>query len=156
MPDTPQEPLPVLVSACLMGCECRYDGAENEDHALARLLEERGEVVHAFCPEEAGGLSTPRPPAYLTGPVESVLSGVQRVQTVDGDDVSAAFLRGAKKALELCREHGIRRAYLKEHSPSCGVASTHIQGQRAASSGVTALFLRRAGIETLGIEGRRP
>lgn len=149
-------PEPVLVSACLLGRECRYDGRHNRDQALERELEARGQVAIPFCPEEHGGLGTPRPAAWIEAESASaVLDNRDRVVTGDGRFVTAEFLRGAQGALEACRAHGIRLALLKERSPSCGVASTHVAGKLVEGPGVTTELLRRHGIEVRGVDGRR-
>ena len=147
---------PVLVSACLLGRSCRYDGGENRDEVLEARLEREGLRPVPFCPEEAGGLSTPRPPAWLEAPAADVLDGRGRIVTEGGDDVTDAFARGAEGALEAARREGVRRAYLKERSPSCGVQRTYVDGRLVAGPGLTAARLARAGIETKGVEGRRP
>ena len=147
---------PVLVSACLLGRQCRYDGRENRDHVLERELARRGETAVPFCPEEHGGLGTPRPPAWIeSSGASAVLDGAERVVTEEGADVTAAFLRGARGALETCERLGIRRAYLKERSPSCGVCQTHAAEKLVDGPGVTAALLQRAGIACEGVEGRR-
>jgi len=144
------------VSACLLGRECRYDGSQNRDRALERELEEQGLEAVPFCPEEHSGLGTPRPPAWIESRgADSVLDGTDRVVTDSGLDVTAGFLRGAKGALEACRLHGIRLAFLKERSPSCGVCRTHVAGGLADGPGVTAALLAREGIEVRPVEGRR-
>ena len=145
----------VLVSACLLGRECTYKATHNDDRALARELAERGLEPVPFCPEEHGGLPTPRPPADLTGPAEDVLDGKGQVVTHGGDDVTLAFARGASGALEVCQRLGLKRAFLKERSPSCGCASTHANGERVEGPGLTAALLRRHGVECVGVEGRR-
>ena len=146
----------MLVSACLLGRECRYDGRDNRDRVLEEQLERRGEVAVPFCPEEHGELGTPRPAAWIerTG-ASAVLDGGERVLTQAGADVTEAFLRGALGALETCQRFGIRTAYLKERSPSCGVCSTHAGGVVAQGPGVTTLVLQREGITCMGVEGRR-
>lgn len=149
------EPQRVLVSACLLGRRCKYDGGDNQDAALHRELAERGFEAVPFCPEEEGGLGTPRPPAWLTESAESVLDGDGAVVTDAGRDVTAEFRSGAERALELCRSAGLKRAFLKERSPSCGCASTHVDGALVAGPGMTTALLRRNGIECEGIEGRR-
>jgi uncharacterized protein YbbK (DUF523 family) len=147
---------PVLVSACLLGRECRYDGSQNRDRALERELEAEGLEAVPFCPEEHGGLGTPRPPAWIESRgAASVLDGEDKVVTDAGMDVTEAFLDGAKGALETCRLRGIRLAFLKERSPSCGVCRTHVGGTVAEGPGVTAELLAREGIEVRGVEGRR-
>lgn len=147
---------PVLVSACLLGRECRYDGAHNADSRLTRALEERGERAVPFCPEEHGGLGTPRPPAWIESKdAEAVLAGEARVVTHEGLDVTANFIEGARGALAACTESGAKRAYLKERSPSCGACSTHVAGALTEGPGVTTALLQSAGIEVEGVEGRR-
>lgn len=151
------EPTPVLVSACLLGRACRYDGRHNADLALERELAREGKRAVPFCPEEAGGLGTPRAPAWIEGGgAAEVLDGRARVVTGAGADVSAQFQTGARDALAACRDHGIALAYLKERSPSCGVKATHVQGRVVAGPGVTAALLARSGIEVRGVEGGRP
>lgn len=145
----------VLVSACLLGKACTYRGDSNRDDVLRRELEDEGAEVVAFCPEEAGGLSTPRPPADLTGSAEDVLDGRARVVTDGGVDVTDEFVRGANAALERCRDAGVTRALLKERSPSCGCDATHVNGELVDGHGVTAALLRRHGIVCGGVEGRR-
>lgn len=152
--DAPREK--VLVSACLLGRECRYDGRHNRDSVLARELESEGVEVIAFCPEEHGGLGTPRPAAWIEASgAAAVLDGSERVLTGAGVDVTEPFLRGARGALETCAMHAIRRAFLKERSPSCGVRQTYAGGQLVPGPGVTAELLQRNGIDVRGIEGRR-
>ncbi len=148
---------PVLVSACLLGRACRFDGSHNRDAALEDELAARGMRAVPFCPEEAGGLGTPRPAAWIesTG-AGAVLDGRERVLTGDGRDVTAGFLEGAQGALETCRMHGIARAFLKERSPSCGVRNTHAGGRLVDGPGVTAELLLRHGVAVEGIQGRRP
>ena len=146
---------PVLVSACLLGRRCRYDGDHERDEALLRSLAARGERAVPFCPEEEGGLGTPRPAATIVGSAADVLEGTGRVVTREGTDVTAGFVAGARGALRRCRDEGIDTAYLKERSPSCGVRATNVDGERARGSGVTATLLQREGIRTVGAEGPR-
>ena len=140
----------ILVSACLLGNPVRYDGAAKTlAHAgLARLLDE-GRVI-AFCPEVAGGLPVPRPPAeILGGDGAAVIDGDARVLTLDGTDVTAHFLSGARQALRLCRQHGIVAALLTESSPSCGSGQVYdgsFSRRAVGGSGVTAALLGRHGI----------
>lgn len=153
---TPPEREPVLVSACLLGCNCRYDGGQNADGPLQRLLAGEDLEPVPYCPEEAGGLGTPRPPAWIEREgAAAVVDGTSRVVTDEGADVTAGFLAGAQGALELCRERGIRRAFLKERSPSCGTRQTHVANELVDGPGVTAELLRRAGVAVEGVEGRR-
>ncbi len=146
----------VLVSACLLGRECRYDARSNTDHALERELERRGFEAVPFCPEEHGGLGTPRPPAWIAREsAAAVLDGRDLVVTDAGRDVTRAFVAGAEGALALCRLHGMKRAFLKERSPSCGKCQTHAAGRLVEGPGVTTALLERNGIEVTPVEGRR-
>jgi len=148
--------VPVLVSACLLGRECRYDGSQNRDRALERELEAGGMRAVPFCPEEHGGLGTPRPPAWIEREsAAAVLDGRDRVVTDAGVDVTKEFVRGAEGALAACRAHGIALAFLKERSPSCGTCHTHVGRMLATGPGVTTELLRRNGVEVRPVEGRR-
>ncbi len=147
---------PVLVSACLLGRECRYDARANTDRTLARELEAQNLVAVPFCPEEHGGLGTPRPPAWIEREsAAAVLEGRDRVVTDSGADVTAEFVRGAHGALDVCRAHGITRAFLKARSPSCGSCHTHVANAVVAGRGITAELLHRHGIDVTSVEGRR-
>jgi uncharacterized protein YbbK (DUF523 family) len=141
----------VLVSACLLGARVRYHGGDAacDSEVLARWLAEGRIVPH--CPEVAGGLPTPRPPAELTGGSGlAVLRGGARVVTRDGDDVTDAFRAGAAEAVALARANGVVVAVLTEESPSCGSSIVHdggFRGVRIAGEGVSAAALREAGIQ---------
>lgn len=141
----------VLVSACLLGERVRHNGEHKQSHdnVLQRWLRE-GRVV-PFCPEVAGGLPIPRPPAEIAEAADgsSVLSGTGRVLDVNGRDVSAFFIVGAQQALEYTRRESIRVAVLKENSPSCGTAFIYdgtFTSRLVSGQGVTAALLRQAGI----------
>ena len=134
------KPLRVLVSACLLGQPVRYDGQSKG--LLCDWLSALGAEGRplAFCPEVAGGLPTPRPPAERQG---------ELVMTASGLDVTAEFDRGAELALEICLAQGIRFALLKEGSPSCGsgrIYNGRFEGVSMAGEGKTTALLRRHGI----------
>lgn len=139
----------VLVSACLLGQPVRYDGRSSGHPDLLQRWQAEGRVV-PLCPEVAGGLPTPRPPAEIPGGQGGeVLDGAAVVVTVTGDDVSAAFVAGAGQALALVRKHGIRVAVLKAGSPSCGNRLTYdgtFSGVKVPGEGVTTALLRREGV----------
>lgn len=141
----------ILVSSCLLGERVRYDGADkrSDDRVLLRWVRE-GRVL-ALCPEVAGGLPVPRPPAEiaLAAGGAAVLSGAARVLAVTGRDVSAHFIAGANAALACARAHSVRVAVLKEGSPSCGTGSTYdgtFASRRVSRPGVAAALLQQAGI----------
>ncbi len=132
----------ILVSACLLGVHCRY----NEKGALDPAVWELGKRASLIpvCPEIMGGLATPRAPAERIG---------DKVVTIDGDDVTEKYLRGAKETLALARLYGCRLAVMKERSPSCGSGmiydGTHT-GTRIPGDGVTAELLKACGISVYG------
>ncbi|WP_442111377.1 DUF523 domain-containing protein [Pseudomonas sp. NUPR-001] len=149
MATNPSDLPKVLVSACLLGQAVRYDGRSSGHPDLLQRWQAEGRVV-PLCPEVAGGLPTPRPPAEIPGGQgRAVLDGEAQVITVSGEDVSAQFLAGAQLALELVRRHGIRIAVLKSGSPSCGNLLTYdgtFSGNKVTGEGVTAALLRREGV----------
>ncbi len=110
-----------MVSACLAGLPTRYDGATKESPEVAALLE--GRVWIPFCPEQLGGLPTPRPAADLVGGDGfDVLAGRARVITGTGVDVTARFVAGARLVLEIARRQQVERILVKARSPSCALA----------------------------------
>ena len=132
----------MLVSACLLGCVCRYDG-QSKPHPLAQELARRGLAV-PVCPEQLGGLSTPRNPSERRG---------DRVVMNDGRDVTAEYRRGAEEALRLARLYRCTAAVLKERSPSCGKGRIYdgtFTGTLTAGDGVTAELLTAGGIKVYG------
>jgi uncharacterized protein YbbK (DUF523 family) len=141
----------VLVSACLLGERVRYNGAAaTAQHPVLEAWLAEGRVV-PFCPEIAGGLGVPRPAAEISGPGggDGVLAGGARVVTRAGADVTSAFLKGARQALETALAHGAGLAVLKDGSPSCGsgfVYDGSFSGRRRADAGVTTALLEREGI----------
>lgn len=145
----------ILVSRCLLGHRVRYDGGAHGPFALLERWQAEGRIV-ALCPEVAGGLPTPRPPAEIPGGQGAqVLEGARPVLSVDGVDCTAAFLAGAAQALALVERHGIRLALLKARSPSCGNLENYdgsFTGSKVAGEGVTAAALRRAGVQVFNEE----
>ena len=138
----------LAVSACLIGRSCRYDGAAKPSAPVidaVRRWREQGEVA-LVCPEELGGLGTPRPGATLSGgDGAAALDGAARVRrNHDGGDVTAQFLAGAAEAGRLVE--GAEAAILKARSPSCGCGQTSIDGRPQVGDGVFAALLRRRGV----------
>ena len=141
----------VLCSACLLGCRSRYDGADKRDPRVLALL--AGREVVPFCPEPAGGLPIPRPPAdFVGGAGRAVLDGRARVVTREGVEVTAAYRRGADLALQAARRYGASVALLKEGSPSCGTHRVHVEGRIEPGLGVAAALLERAGLTLVSDE----
>ena len=132
----------VLVSACLLGINCRYDGGGKRLDGLNRLTECAQPIP--VCPEIYGGLPTPRTPSERCG---------TRVINRDGRDVTAQYERGAGEALKLARLFDAKCALLKERSPSCGSGEIYdgsFSGTRTAGDGVTAELLKKNGIAVFG------
>ena len=137
----------ILISACLLGCACRYDG-KSKPHPLAQELARQGLAV-PVCPEQLGGLPTPRAPSERQG---------ERVVSSLGADVTAQYRRGAEEALRLAELYGCTTAVLKERSPSCGYGIIHdgtFSGGLTAGNGVAAQMLAAQGIPVYG-ESRIP
>lgn len=129
----------ILVSACLLGHACRYDGTARPTPGLSELL--AGHTVVPICPESLGGLAIPRPPAEQRD---------GRVVSRDGADVTESFRRGAQAACRIAREHGATLALLKARSPSCGSTQIYdgtFTGRLIPGEGIAARALREKGVE---------
>ncbi len=132
----------LLISACLLGRNCKYNGGNNYA-PLTEALKARYELV-PVCPECLGGLPIPHEPSERVG---------DRVLSKSGADVTAAFQRGAEKTLALALQHGVKKAVLKERSPSCGCGSIYdgtFTGTVVSGSGVAAELLLAHGVEIYG------
>lgn len=136
----------LLVSACLLGCACRYDGQSKREQNLVNRLHQNDWVPVPVCPEIYGGLPTPRTPAERQG---------SRVVSKTGQDVTAQYEKGAAEALELFRLTGCEAAVLKARSPSCGcgwIYDGSFSGALAPGNGVTAGLLLEKGIPVFSEE----
>ncbi len=142
-----------LVSACLLGMRCRYDGESKPSASLLARLRSRDLLPIPICPEQMGGLPTPRVPNEIRGgDGGDVLDGKARVLDTDGVDRTAAFIAGAREALRLARLLGIGVAYLKTGSPSCGCGFIKCEGRLVEGDGVTAALLKRHGLKVVAVE----
>jgi uncharacterized protein YbbK (DUF523 family) len=129
----------ILVSACLLGTPCRFDGASKKYEDIEELR--RKYDIIPFCPEVEGGLKTPRTPCEIRG---------GKVINKKGEDYTKAYMLGAEKALKLCKFLGIEVAILKENSPSCGTSKIHngmFDGKLINGMGLTAKLLSANGIK---------
>jgi uncharacterized protein YbbK (DUF523 family) len=141
----------ILISACLAGLPVRYNGsAKPLLHEAVDRWRAAGRLV-TLCPELAGGFAVPRPPAEIENGLDGddVLDGRARVLEISGLDVSAAYIEGARIALDVALANGCRHALLIDGSPSCGsgfVYDGSFSGVRHVGKGVTAALLRRNGI----------
>ena len=132
----------ILISACLLGIGCRYDGKHKANSDVLSLGEKYNLIP--VCPEIYGGLPTPRVPSERIG---------DKVMMKDGRDVTENYRRGAEETLELCRIYNIKTAILKERSPSCGKGEIYdgtFSGTLTERDGVTAELLIANGIRVLG------
>ena len=132
----------LLISACLLGRNCKYNGGNNYT-PLAERLKARYDLV-PVCPEVLGGLPIPHEPSERVG---------DRVLSRSGEDVTAAFRLGAEKTLEIARRRGARLAVLKERSPSCGWGAVYdgtFTGTVVPGNGVAAELLARGGVAIYG------
>jgi uncharacterized protein YbbK (DUF523 family) len=137
----------ILISACLLGEKCRYDGTAKDIPHLRELLESYRLVP--FCPETLGGLSIPRLPAEIQGgDGEQVLNGAAQVTNQNGQDLTVYFLQGAHMTLEMAERHQPVLVVAKAKSPSCGVGQIYngsFSGKLKVGDGVTVALLRKAG-----------
>lgn len=138
----------IMVSACLVGIQCKYNGGCNTHQGVLTYLQ--GKDWIPVCPEQLGGLATPRTPAEIQGGSgEDVLQNRVKVMTKTGEDVTAPFRKGAEQTLKIAQMAGVKEAILKERSPSCGGCQIYdgsFLGQPKAGQGVTAALLREHGI----------
>ena len=134
----------IIVSACLLGENCKYSGGNNYSEKVIRFLD--GHEVIPVCPEVLGGLPTPRVPAEI---VDGVVTNAQ------GVSVDREFRLGAEKALEITRREQAELAILQSRSPSCGTKQIYdgtFSGQKIPGQGIFAAMLKNAGIPILDLE----
>lgn len=137
----------ILVSACLAGLNCKYSGGNNYNEEVFQMVK-RGEAI-LVCPEQLGGLATPRKPAEIR-----VIDGKRHVITNEGIDVTENFERGAREVLELVKKLGINKAILQARSPSCGIGkiySGNFDGKLINGNGILSEMLLENGIEVENI-----
>ena len=131
----------ILVSACLLGVNCKYNGGNNYSKEVDEFLKDY-EII-PVCPEIMGGLPTPRIPSEKQG---------EKVVARDGRDLTKEFEKGAKECLFLAQKYGVKKALLKAHSPSCGNGKIYdgtFSGKIVDGDGVTAKLLKENGIEII-------
>ena len=124
-----------LISACLVGCHCRYDGKNQSREAMVELHQTGQALV--VCPEELGGLPTPRPPCEIKN---------SKVISINGEDKTEAYILGATEALKLAKTYSIKTAYLKSKSPMCGLGKIYdgsFTGTITPGDGVFASLLKK-------------
>ena len=138
---TLNEPEKVICSACLLGYNCRYDGKSKPEKKVMSLALEK--VLIPICPEQLGGLSTPRVPSEIQG---------EKVISREGVDVTARFEHGAGEVLKLANLMGCKKAILKQRSPSCGSGQIYdgtFSGNVIKGDGITTKLMKLNGIEVI-------
>lgn len=134
-----------LVSACLAGCNCKYNGKDNTVDEIKEMVQ-KGEAI-TVCPEQLGGLPTPRNPSEI-----QVIDGNIRVVNNIGEDVTEQFIKGALKTLEIARKVNPSKIILKSKSPSCGVGLIYdgtFTGTLINGNGITAQLLIDEGFSVI-------
>lgn len=132
-----------LVSACLAGVDCKYNGGNNLNPKIVKLLEEKKAIL--VCPEQLGGLTTPRLPSEIVYDE----NGNKKVINIEGKDVTKEFFKGAEETLKIAKVMGAKVAILKAKSPSCGKGKVYdgqFRQQLVEGNGITTDLLERNGI----------
>lgn len=147
----------ILVSACLLGVDCKYNGKNNLNDDLFEFLKDKDYII--LCPEQLGGLPTPRKPSEIVdGDGEDVLEGKAKVLNDEREDVTRFFIKGAEETFKIAKLYGVKKAIFKSRSPSCGSCKIYdgkFNGSLKLGSGVAAALLRRKGILVLNEENYR-
>ena len=133
----------IFVSGCLVGINCKYDGGNNYDERIFNLVKE-GKAI-PICPEQLGGLKTPRNPAEI-----QEKDGLRKVVTCEDEDVTNEYIRGAEEVLKLAKELDIKEAILQPRSPSCGKGLIYdgtFSKKKIEWNGITADLLIKNGID---------
>ena len=141
----------ILVSACLLGINCKYNGDNNKNDKVEEYLKDKQFIV--VCPEQLGGMSTPREPSEIIKfDGNAVIEGKTSVINNKSLDVTKKFKLGAQEALKLANLYDCKKAILKEGSPSCGsncIYDGTFTGKKIPGVGVTAALLKKNGIEVI-------
>lgn len=139
----------IIVSACLVGVNCKYNGGNNYNDKVKNFLKDKQYII--ICPEQLGGLTTPRNPSeinHLDG--KEVLIGNSKVISCENKDITENFIKGAKESLNIAKMFNCKKALLKEGSPSCGcnlIYDGSFTGRKITGMGVTAALFNENNIE---------
>ncbi|SCJ55777.1 Uncharacterized conserved protein [uncultured Clostridium sp.] len=139
-----------LISACLCGVNCKYNGSNNYSKYCDDLFKSGKAIL--ICPEQLGGLPTPRIPSEMIQNAEEILKREGKIFTKDGRDVTEEFVKGANEVEEIAKKLNIEGAILKDGSPSCGVNYVYdgtFTGKKIKGRGITAEILVRNGISVI-------
>ncbi|MCK4338381.1 MAG: DUF523 domain-containing protein [Candidatus Cloacimonetes bacterium] len=138
----------LLVSACLLGINCRYDGKNQKNLDVIQLTKDYN--LTPVCPEQLGGLSTPRASSwFINGDGIDTNNKLNNLRNENGNDVSIYFRNGAKETLKICKLLNIKNAILKENSPSCGCNKIYFKDKLVDGKGVTTAILLKNGINVM-------
>lgn len=141
----------ILVSACLVGENTKYNGGNNRNEDVLKYLKDKEYIL--CCPEQLGGLSTPRLPSEIQGgDGATVLANNAKVNNVEGNTVTDEFIHGAEETLKLAKTQNVELAILKSKSPSCGCGKIYngsFIGKTIIGNGVTAELLLKNGIKVI-------
>ena len=135
----------ILVSACLLGINCKYNGDNNNHEIVKKYLKDKQFIL--VCPEQLGGLSTPRVPSEILNKNGKII-----VKSKDGLDVTENFISGAYETLKIAKIYNCKEAILKEGSPSCGCNKIYdgtFSNRKIDGSGITAMILKKEGINII-------
>lgn len=138
----------ILVSACLVGINCKYNGGNNFNEKIYKLVRD-GKAI-PLCAEQLGGLTTPRIPSEI-----KYIEGKRYVINANGEDVTEEFERGAKEILDLVKKMNIKKAILKSKSPSCGkgkIYSGNFENKLVDGNGILTQLLLENGVEVINID----
>lgn len=139
----------MIVSACLVGVNCKYNGGNNYDDKVKEFLKDKPYVI--ICPEQLGGLTTPRKPSEIDNiGGKEVLSGNSKVISCEDKDVTENFIKGAEESLKIAKMFNCKQALLKEGSPSCGcnlIYDGTFTGNKISGIGVTVALFKENNIE---------
>ena len=140
-----------LISACLCGVNCKYNGLNNYNEICDKLFTSGKAIL--VCPEQLGGLPTPRIPSEIIGESSNILNNNNgSVIDKNGNDVTLQFVKGAKETLQIAKKLNIKKAILKDGSPSCGVNyiyNGNFNGSKIKGMGLTAQLLKESSIDII-------
>ena len=138
---------PILVSACLLGLACRYNGLCKKNSSVLNFLLGGNRAIIPICPEQLAGLSTPRPTTqFASGNGATILAGEGLLLNANKMRMNESFIKGAHQVLAIARMNNCQQAVLKERSPSCGVHQIWLNDQIVNGSGVTTALLKNNGV----------
>ena len=138
----------IFVSACLAGINCKYSGGNNFNQKIFDMVKE-GKAI-PICPEQLGGLETPRNPAEIR-----IVDGIQHVIDNKGNDLTKQFEKGAKEVIEFAKQLGVKSFILQPRSPSCGIGkiySGNFDGKLVTGNGILVELCKNNGIEAINCE----